>query len=29
MTQKKIITTTDNSKWEAPLKKKIRKPRKP
>ena len=29
MTQKKIIATTDNSKWEAPLKKKIRKPRKP
>ncbi len=29
MSQKKIIATTDNSKWEAPVRKKFRKPRKP
>ena len=29
MVRKKIIATTDNSKWEAPSEKKIRKPRKP
>jgi len=29
MTRKKITATTDNSKWEAPIRKKFRKPRKP
>ena len=29
MVRKKITATTDNSKWEAPVRKKFRKPRKP
>ena len=29
MVRKKINATTDNSKWEAPVRKKFRKPRKP